>query len=427
VTGARRRLRRTPPAEAAGRIARRRRDRSNGPAAFFIIQAVPEPTLTEVARRIGVTPATLRRWVSDEVVPLADGEWTPAAVAHARLVARLRERGHPLAELREASLAGRLAYGYVEDLFPDPGETVSLEEAARACGMQPALIDRIWRAAGLSVDALDEIPAEDVELLRHMGAVIDAGFPLVAFLQLVRVYGSALAMIADAEVKLFHLYVHEPMMRDGRPQLEIAEAMEDLAGELLPLASPVMDRLHQRALQHFVGQDVVGHLESEGANGELGRVRVTIAFADLAGYTRLTEEAGEEEALDVVERFIEAVQSTLPSDARVIKTIGDAVMIVGPEPSALVDWAVGFQELQEERPLPRIGLHCGPALYRDGDYYGRSVNLAARVGARAAGGEVLCTETVVEAAGSHLQFDAIGEVKLKGFSDATKLFVARPR
>jgi adenylate cyclase len=156
-------------------------------------------------------------------------------------------------------------------------------------------------------------------------------------------------------------------------------------------------------------------------------VRVTIAFADLAGYTRLTEEAGEEEALDVVERFVENVQASLPADARVIKTIGDAVMIVSPDPSALVDWAVGFQELQEERPLPRIGLHCGPALYRDGDYYGRSVNLASRVGARAAGGEVLCTQPVVDAAGPHLQFDAIGEVKLKGFQDATRLFVARPR
>jgi adenylate cyclase len=188
-----------------------------------------------------------------------------------------------------------------------------------------------------------------------------------------------------------------------------------------------MERLHQRALQHFVSQDVVGHLEAEGDEAELGRVRVTIAFADLAGYTRLTEEAGEEEALDVVERFVDAVQVTLPADARIIKTIGDAVMIVGTDASAMVDWAVGFQELHPERPLPRIGLHCGPALYRDGDYYGRAVNLASRVGARAAGGEVLCTQTVADAAGPHLVLEPIGEVKLKGFREATKLFQARPR
>jgi adenylate cyclase len=241
----------------------------------------------------------------------------------------------------------------------------------------------------------------------------------------VRVYGQALAQIADAEVKLFHLFVHEPLMRDGVPGLEIAEQMEGLAAELLPLASPIMDRVHHRALQHFVGQDVVGHLELEGE--PLGRLRVAIAFADLAGYTRLTEEVGEEEALDIVERFVESVEVTLPDDARVIKTIGDEVMVVGADASALVDWAVGFQALNAGlRPLPRIGIHSGDALYREGDYYGRAVNLASRVAARAAGGEVLATEPVVEAAGDHLRFEPIGEVKLKGFKEATDLFLARP-
>ena len=154
---------------------------------------------------------------------------------------------------------------------------------------------------------------------------------------------------------------------------------------------------------------------------------MAIAFADLAGYTKLTEEAGEEEAVDVVERFVESVEVTLPDDARVIKTIGDEVMVVGADPSALADWAVGFQALNAgRRPLPRIGIHSGDALYRDGDYYGRAVNLASRVGARAAGGEVLVTREVVEAAGSHLAFEPIGNVKLKGFKEATDLFLARP-
>ena len=101
-------------------------------------------------------------------------------------------------------------------------------------------------------------------------------------------------------------------------------------------------------------------------------------------------------------------------------------MVVGSDPSALVDWAVGFQQLYDERPLPRIGIHYGETVYRDGDYYGREVNLAARVAARAAGGEVLVTRTVVESSGPHLEFDIIGEVKLKGFSEPTELFLARP-
>jgi adenylate cyclase len=386
-----------------------------------------ELTLTEVARRIDVAPATLRRWVRDGIVPL-DGEWTPAAIAYARIVARLRARGHSLDELRDAAQTGRLAFGYLEDLFPCPDRTWTLEEASRESGLEAALIERIWTSAGFSTDALARITEEDLQLLRYMSAVLDAGFPLVAFLQLVRVYGQALAQIADAEVKLFHLYVHEPLMRDGVPGLEMAEAMEGLAAQLLPLASPIMDHMHQRALQHFVGQDVVGHLEAEAPDARLGRLRVGVAFADLAGYTRLTEEAGEEQALDMVERFVESVEETLPDDARVVKTIGDEVMVVGADPSALVDWAVGYQTLNDgRRPKPRIGVHAGNALYRDGDYYGRAVNLASRVGARAAGGEVLVTRDVVDVAGPHLDFEPIGEVKLKGFSEATDLFLARPR
>jgi adenylate cyclase len=389
---------------------------------------MPDLTLSDVARQVDVSPPTLRRWVNDGIVPLGNGRWTPAAVAHARIVARLRERGYSLDQLREAARSGRLAYGYLEDLFPPPSHTRTLAQAAGETGLEPALIERIWSTAGFSSESLEHIGEEDLQLLRYMAAVLKAGFPLVAFLQLVRVYGQALQQIADAEVKLFHLFVHEPLMRDGVPGLEIAEQMEGLAAELLPLASPIMDRVHHRALQHFVSQDVVGHLELEEAGDELGRLRVTIAFADLAGYTRLTEEAGEEEAVDIVERFVESVELTLPDDARVIKTIGDEVMIVGADAGALVDWAVGFQALNAgQRPRPRIGLHCGDALYRDGDYYGRAVNLASRVGARAAGGEVLVTDAVVAAAGDHLEFEPIGEVKLKGFSEATDLFLARQR
>ena len=384
-------------------------------------------TLAEVARELDVSTATLRRWARDGLVPLQDDEWTPASLAHARIVARLRKRGHSLEEIREASDSGRLAYGFMEELFPPRASTYTVEEAAELTGLEPALLERIWTSVGFAAPR-DEVTEEDVRLLRYIAAALQAGFPLVAFLQLVRVYGQALARIADAEVRLFHLYVHEPLIQDGVPNLEMAEEMEGLARELLPLASPIMDHVHQRFLQHFLDQDIVGHMELEvetGGDLDLGRVRVAIAFADLAGYTRLTEEAGEEEAVDLIERFVERVQHSLPEDARVIKTIGDEVMVVGSDAAALLDWAVGFQALQTERPLPRIGIHQGLTLYRDGDYYGRAVNLAARVGARAAGGEVLVTRPLVDAGGSHLDFERIGEVKLKGFSESTELFLAR--
>ncbi|HEX6714936.1 MAG TPA: adenylate cyclase regulatory domain-containing protein [Thermoleophilaceae bacterium] len=386
-------------------------------------------SLSEVAARTGVTTATLKRWVDKGVIPdgknVTNDGWTPAAAAHARVVARLRERGHSLDEIKAAADEGRLAYGLLEDLFPPGDKVFTLDDAAEETGLEPELIERIWLSMGFARQELDALTDEDMQALRWVASVLDAGFPLVAFLQLTRVYGQSLSQIADTETRLFHIYVHEPLMREGVPSLEMAEEMADLGRDLLPLASPIMDYIHQRYLSYFSEQDVVGHMEADvDGDAARGRVRVAIAFADLAGYTRYVEEEGEEEALSYVERFIDAVADTLPEGTRVVKTIGDEVMVVGQDTSALVDWAVGFSRLYEdERPAPRIGVNAGPVLYRDGDYFGREVNLASRVVARARGGEVLVTGQVIDELRdrAHLQVDSIGQVKLKGFSEPRSL------
>jgi adenylate cyclase len=387
-------------------------------------------TLTEAAHRVGVTPDTLRRWVRRGLVPQFDGEWTPSALGSARVVARMRERGHTLAEIQRATDEGRLAFGFLEELFPSDQARVPIREAARETGLDERLVRRLISSMGIGPGHADTISEDELQLLRYVSAVLESGFPLVALLQLVRVYGQSMARIADAEVRLFHLYVHEPLLRSGSTGVETAEQMHALSREVLPLVGPVLDQVHQRYLMHFVEQDVVGHMESDldGTTIDLGRMRVAIAFADLAGYTRLTEEEGEQTAVDAVERFVEAVEVTLPDEARVIKTIGDEAMIVGSDPGRLIDWAVGFQAMQTERPLPRIAVHYGVAMYRDGDYYGRDVNIASRVAARSAGGEVLVTRPVVDAAAApHLEFELIGEVRLKGFRESIEVFIARRR
>ena len=386
------------------------------------------PTLAQVAAGAGVSPATVRRWLALGLVPGYEGHWTPAAAAYVRVVARLRARGHALAEIKRATDKGQLAVGPIEDVLRGSGGRYTLRQVARASGLQPALIERILTALGLSALAGEPRSEEDMVMMKYVAAMLEAGLPTVAFLQLARVYGQALAQIADAEVRLLHLYVHEPLMRDGAANVEIAEEMEGLVRELIPFVVPLMSYVHDRLLAHFVEQDIIGHMENDLADTfEEGRLRVAIAFADLAGYARLTVERGDEEALEAVERFVEAVEHTLPSDARVIKTLGDEVMVVGSDAAALTGWAVGLQSsLEAGQPPPRIGIHYGDALYRDGDYYGREVNQAARVVARAAGGEVLVTRPVVDTAAGvdGIAFERIGEVGLKGFSEPTELFTA---
>ena len=277
----------------------------------------------------------------------------------------------------------------------------------------------------------EHLTAEDAVALRLCARVLAAGFPLVAFLQLVRIYVQSIRRIADAEVRLFHLYVHEPLIRDGVPELQMAEEMGDLAADILPLAAPLTEYLHNRYLRFYIEQDVVGHMEAEvgldTTEMELGQVLVALCFIDLTGFTRYTEEEGDIEALDVVENFVATIEETLPREATIVKTIGDEVMVVSPEPAGLTQWAVDLMARFPQRPQPRVGIHCGAAVYRDGDYFGGQVNLAHRVVNRALAGEVLVTDRVTEAiaANERLGFEPIGQVALKGFPVPTELFLVR--
>jgi adenylate cyclase len=226
-----------------------------------------------------VSPGTVRRWLAKGLVPGYDGRWTPAAAAYVRVVARLRARGHALEAIKQASDRGQLAVGPIEDLLSGSEGRYTLREVARATGLQAAMIERILTALGLGALADGPMSEEDMEMMRYVAAMLAAGLPSVAFLQLARVYGQALAQIADAEVRLVHLYVHEPLMREGMPSVEIAEEMEELVRELIPFVVPLMSYVHNRYLAHFVEQDVIGHMETELAESASSSPRSTVRRA----------------------------------------------------------------------------------------------------------------------------------------------------
>ncbi len=388
-------------------------------------------SLHEASRRSGVPVSTLKRWAEERIVPVRRGRWTGAAAAQARVVARMRERGYSLADLKDAGREGRLAFGFAEELFTHADERVTAAEVAEQTGLEPELVDRILAILGTPKEGQGGVSREDAAALRHCARVLAAGFPLVAFLQLVRVYVQSMRRIAEAEVRLFHLYVHEPLIRDAVPELEMAEEMGELAADILPLAPPLTEYLHNRYLRFFLEQDVVGHMETDlgvdTAEMELGHVTMTLCFIDLTGFTRYTEEEGDLEALETVENFVESVEASLPPEATIVKTIGDEVMVVSPDAASLTEWAVRLLGRFPRRPRPRVGIHSGESVYRDGDYFGSQVNLAHRVVNRAQAGEVLVTDRVAEAVEGKggLDLEPIGQVVLKGFPEPTELFVVR--
>src|SRR3954449_3271813 len=178
-------------------------------------------SLSEASRLAGVSPSTLQRWVKAGVIPVRGGRWTTAAAAQARVVSRLRERGHSLAELRRAVREGRLAFGFVEDLFPGGERDLTRLEAADRTGLEEALIERMMSLLGTPTALEGTLKEKAVVAMAERSEVSHARFPLVALLQLIRVYAQSVRKIAEAEVRLFPLYGHEPLIREGVDALQM--------------------------------------------------------------------------------------------------------------------------------------------------------------------------------------------------------------
>lgn len=401
--------------------------------AEFRAQIAESTTDKQVAERVGISVATLRRWVKAGAIPEYEGTWTTSAIAHARIVAQLRKSGEPLAEIIKAAQDGRLALGGVDALFAVETGTYTLKQAAKKAGVKPSVAGQIWISLGRSIQDADNITEQDIEALRRVQEVLDAGVPLSALLQVIRVAAKAFADIADAEARLIRMFVHEPLLQQGASPDEINDVMGTMIEGVLPHIAPLFEYMHQSYLQDYAEQvqieNVIGTTMTEATTE--GLVNVAVCFADIAGFTRYTEEEGVEKAFEQADRLRQQIETTLPDSARLIKLTGDGAMIIGSEPSDLVAWAVRLAGDPDETFSVRVGLDFGEALYRDGDYFGGVINMAARVLGRAATDEVLVTEQVrshvKERKALGLRFVSIGKVRLKGFDDVIELFRVESR
>lgn len=384
--------------------------------------------LEALARRAGVTPEQVREWIDLGLVHESSSGLDADSLERAQLLLAATARGIDAATIaaaseREGDILGRfVALGG----GGRRGESRLVGERARDAGLDVTFVQRLWIAAGLGEQEADE---DDAAMMQAVRQALDAGLPEEALLQLVRVYADALGRVADAETRLFHFYVYERLQAEGADPAGVAEATAQASDSLVGLTEPSVLYFHRKAWRRALRQDFLDHhlVEYVGKAGSVGELAVAVLFVDLAQFTPLTEAMGDEAAAVVVDRFSQLVrQEALRFDGRVVKQIGDEFMLVFPSADASVRCALHLADRASEEahfPALRMGGHVGNALYREADYVGATVNLAARVVSQAAPMQLAVTRTVVDSIGDpDIAWQRLGHQSLKGVSEPVELF-----
>jgi adenylate cyclase len=348
--------------------------------------------------------------------------------ARLELLEQLSGEGVSLQELRDAVSAGHLTLLPVERLIAGDGPRYSAREVAALAGIELKLLLAFRAALGIPYgDDLDERVANeaDLETAKRTKAILDAGFPTEELLRNARTVGMATARVAEANREL----VVRNLTRPGDTERDVADRLVQTAAFLLPLGSEFLVYAFQANLLEQVKRDVIGAADLE--SGEIGGVvERSVCFADLVEFTSLGEEIAPEELGLVADRFEELATAIVAGPVRLVKTIGDAVMLVSPEAGPLIaqslDLVTAAAAEGDQFPVLRAGIATGPTLPQSGDYYGRSVNLASRITGIARPGSVLVDAPTREGAGEdNFDYSFAGERKLKGIDARQKLFRAR--
>jgi adenylate cyclase len=344
-----------------------------------------------------------------------------------QLLEQLSGEGVSLEELHEAVAAGHLTLLPVERALAGEGPRYSAREVAEISGIDLDLLRRFRAALGVPYgDADEKIGTEaDLRAAIRTKAILDAGLPPEGVLQSARTIGMGMARVAEANRELVVRNLTDPSANER----DLANGLVATAEALLPLVGETLDYAFQVNLLEQVKRDVMA--AADLASGEIGgAVERTICFADLVEFTSLGEEIAPEELGQVVGRFEELATSVVAAPVRLVKTIGDAVMLVSPEAEPLIEVALDHVAAAaaegDQFPILRAGIATGPTLAQSGDFYGRSVNLASRITGIARPGSVLVDTPTREAAGEEgFAYSFAGERRLKGIDARQKLFRVR--
>jgi adenylate cyclase len=343
--------------------------------------------------------------------------------ARLELLQSLEEEGFSLEELREAAAQDRLALLPVERVLAGEGKLYTREELAEETGLDSDFLDEAARALGVPVRDPGEraITEEEMELSLNAKALLEAGLSPEAFLELTASMSRSMQNIAASLTSVFG----EAFLQAGDTERDLGLRYSEAIRNLGPLAAPTLQHMLNLRLREQMREAVVSQAELQ-AGRLAGSQPITVGFVDIVGFTKLGEDVPPEDLGPVVRSFERAVADAVDPPVKLVKTIGDAAMLVAPEPGPVVDTVIRLVERSnEEPPLLRGGVACGEGLSRAGDWYGRPVNLASRLTAFARRGSVVTSKEVRDAAGDGYDWSPAGSRRFKGVRGSVDVFRVR--
>jgi adenylate cyclase len=392
-----------------------------------------------LAELAGVTEAEVGRMVNLGILVVRDGPgpFRSTDVQKVRLAQACEEAGLPMEGIASAIRGGRLSFAFLE---ASPYRRWAVRSArtyrqvSEDTGVPLGLLKSALVAMGFARVAPDErIREDELEVVPLLQLGLSSGVLNQAWTSRIgRAYGEGLRPIAKVESETFHARFELPVLTSGLDPHKTMELASQLAGEFVPLVDRALLAVFRRQQELAWTEHLVEHvetaLEEAGALDRPERVPA-MCFLDVIGYTRLTEERGDQAAAELATSLAGLVDRSAREHAGVpVKWLGDGVMVHFREPAGAVRAALGMVRELPEAGLPpaHVGVAAGPVVVQGGDYFGRTVNLAARIAGRAAAGQVLVSERVAQTVSSQdVIFVEHGELRLKGIAAPVRVLEAR--
>jgi adenylate cyclase len=394
----------------------------------------------ELAGLAEVTEAEIGRMVDLGVLLPREGPapFRASDVAKVRLALACERAGLPMDAIAALIRAGRLSFAFMGAApyhrFAMPS-TRSLRQVSRDSGITLEALREILESMGFTWTSADDPVREDeLEVLPLIQLAISSGLLDPAWIRRVgRAYAEGMRLAANVENEAYTARFEEPVLASGLGQRQAMEQASEIAGDFIPLADRALMAVYRRQqeliwTEHQV-ENIEAALEEAGAIPRPDRVPA-MCFLDLTGYTLLTEERGDQAAAELAATLAVLVERLARDQGGTpVKWLGDGVMLHFREPAGAVASALTMVRRVPEAGLPpaHVGVAAGPVVVQGGDYFGRTVNLAARVAAHARGGQVLVTAAVAEApAPDGVTYTDLGKLQLKGFTAPVRVLEARP-